>query len=685
MTVASSGGLTGFMIGGSLMAGAEALNANGSFSMNSQKWTGVGVGLLAAVGAQFGLSGSANFAGSAIGSGFQWDEKGHQKGGWSLEGARGDAFLTQVAVSGVAQGLTKGAGFSGPGASVLQGTLNSAMTTGVEYAKAQRGQQNNFAGIMNQGFGSALGSTLATYANMGIGLMKAEEAKKQAAEDRKQAIKLNSFLTGKSEADIEAEIARQANEESQRQMAGGIVLGFARRFTEGFVESTGLQELGQAISNAWANEGFVTNDTLERRRAEEQREKVKKWMSETTKAGTAEDVINRIRAAAPEAKKLGGIVTSESMRKGSELRDKIVAAVQAETKNGKPLSNEALMKVCQQFGVSLPDLFNPQVVAQAYVFATKNYHNDYQAQLEKEKPVEKTTSGDLPQSFFDSLPFKSNNEEVRNGIFAIKVQRHQERMAARERNPEVYNADGSLNVGPAFQRWYEDEYMTFSRNVHDGLDYAGMLPVIGMVADGANVVYHAGEAGLGVGTGTFKDAGLSALAFIPVLGDVFAAIKNSAKLSKVVKAERFMAPITGFASSMWTKAADWAIAARNFAAEKWVKPALQKNSERIQKAYATLVKKMHDPATNWSTRDNGTFYRLLDAKTLVVYENHLKDLGRVFTGSNIVSPEFWKHVLPHKHVYRLTEVPEMLHSNWRKTFQKLDAEKVTLWPWGLIK
>jgi hypothetical protein len=67
-------------------------------------------------------------------------------------------------------------------------------------------------------------------------------------------------------------------------------------------------------------------------------------------------------------------------------------------------------------------------------------------------------------------------------------------------------------------------------------------------------------------------------------------------------------------------------------------------------------------------RPNGSVNTLLDggllgqnAKTLVVTESHLKDLKLAFRTfgdkRNLFSSNYWKHVLPHRHIYKLPSAP----------------------------
>ena len=74
-----------------------------------------------------------------------------------------------------------------------------------------------------------------------------------------------------------------------------------------------------------------------------------------------------------------------------------------------------------------------------------------------------------------------------------------------------------------------------------------------------------------------------------------------------------------------------------------------------------------------------------DAKTLVVTESHLTDLRKIFSNDygqrNIFRQDYWKHTLPHRHIYELPSPPTKLNANWRKTFENLGASKRTIFRW----
>jgi len=72
--------------------------------------------------------------------------------------------------------------------------------------------------------------------------------------------------------------------------------------------------------------------------------------------------------------------------------------------------------------------------------------------------------------------------------------------------------------------WYD----SFSDWGHLALDVAGMVPIVGAVADGVNAAWYAGE-------GDWASAGLSAAAMVPGLGQAATATKLGAKGIKAYK------------------------------------------------------------------------------------------------------------------------------------------------------
>ena len=90
-------------------------------------------------------------------------------------------------------------------------------------------------------------------------------------------------------------------------------------------------------------------------------------------------------------------------------------------------------------------------------------------------------------------------------------------------------------------------------------------------------------------------------------------------------------------------------------------------------------------------RPNGAVHDLVDPNgllqlnptRLIVSENHIKDIVKVFNNYNgklnAFRPEFWQHALPHRHIYDLRNAPTVLNANWRTTFQNLGAVKTTVW------
>ena len=94
---------------------------------------------------------------------------------------------------------------------------------------------------------------------------------------------------------------------------------------------------------------------------------------------------------------------------------------------------------------------------------------------------------------------------------------------------------------------------------------------------------------------------------------------------------------------------------------------------------------LKQPFVQTQIRPNGSINQLVNSRMLVVSEHHFKDITRVFgmyNGRlNALSMNYWKHVLPHRHVYTSNVAPSVLHANWRKSFQNIGANKTTIWPW----
>lgn len=87
-------------------------------------------------------------------------------------------------------------------------------------------------------------------------------------------------------------------------------------------------------------------------------------------------------------------------------------------------------------------------------------------------------------------------------------------------------------------------------------------------------------------------------------------------------------------------------------------------------------------------RPNGSRYYLVSPTRLIVGENHFKDILKVFQRYNgrlnLFRANYWKHVLPHYHVYD-SLVPPVPKANMRKAFEQAPGHtKRTLWPWQAI-
>ncbi|GAB4348092.1 MAG: hypothetical protein OHK0047_42170 [Leptolyngbyaceae cyanobacterium] len=76
--------------------------------------------------------------------------------------------------------------------------------------------------------------------------------------------------------------------------------------------------------------------------------------------------------------------------------------------------------------------------------------------------------------------------------------------------------------------WTRRNYDTISEVGHTALDVAGMIPVVGAVADGVNAAWYLGE-------GDYANAALSGVGMIPGLGDAATATKLGMKGAKLVR------------------------------------------------------------------------------------------------------------------------------------------------------
>jgi hypothetical protein len=78
-------------------------------------------------------------------------------------------------------------------------------------------------------------------------------------------------------------------------------------------------------------------------------------------------------------------------------------------------------------------------------------------------------------------------------------------------------------------------------------------------------------------------------------------------------------------------------------------------------------------ANNVRKTASGAKHILKSSTELIVKENHFRDIVNIFNTYkgklNLFRADFWKHILPHRHIFKTKIPPEML-SNWRKSFEK---------------
>ena len=71
--------------------------------------------------------------------------------------------------------------------------------------------------------------------------------------------------------------------------------------------------------------------------------------------------------------------------------------------------------------------------------------------------------------------------------------------------------------------WWEATWDKYGERVHGALDAVGFIPGLGVIADGLNGLIYLGE-------GRYLEATVSALAMIPLIGDLGKGGKYAAKV-----------------------------------------------------------------------------------------------------------------------------------------------------------
>ncbi|SHM65237.1 RHS repeat-associated core domain-containing protein [Gracilibacillus kekensis] len=99
--------------------------------------------------------------------------------------------------------------------------------------------------------------------------------------------------------------------------------------------------------------------------------------------------------------------------------------------------------------------------------------------------------------------------------------------------PSKNTKDSSPSLFGKMTSWVKEKVqkVQVSDIIHGSLDAAGLVPGIGIIADSANALYYAVE-------GDYKNAGLSALAAVPVVGYVGNGIKYGSKVADISKTTR---------------------------------------------------------------------------------------------------------------------------------------------------
>ncbi|SHM65536.1 hypothetical protein [Gracilibacillus kekensis] len=99
--------------------------------------------------------------------------------------------------------------------------------------------------------------------------------------------------------------------------------------------------------------------------------------------------------------------------------------------------------------------------------------------------------------------------------------------------PSKNTKDSSSSLFGKMTSWVKEKVqkVQVSDIIHGSLDAAGLVPGIGIIADSANALYYAVE-------GDYKNAGLSALAAVPIVGYVGNGIKYGSKVADISKTTR---------------------------------------------------------------------------------------------------------------------------------------------------
>jgi hypothetical protein len=165
-----------------------------------------------------------------------------------------------------------------------------------------------------------------------------------------------------------------------------------------------------------------------------------------------------------------------------------------------------------------------QVVADGIAWANEYVYQPYI------QPVLTAANEKIYQPYIKPL-LDRTKEAVAAGASWINTNIYQPYIepVASDINQYIYQPYFKSLVDKASSRW-ENTWDQYGEWVHGGLDAAGLIPGLGEIADGLNGLIYLGE-------GRYIEASISAMAMIPILGDLGKAGKWSLKIGKEVLEE----------------------------------------------------------------------------------------------------------------------------------------------------
>ena len=165
-----------------------------------------------------------------------------------------------------------------------------------------------------------------------------------------------------------------------------------------------------------------------------------------------------------------------------------------------------------------------QAVAEGIAWANEYVYQPYI------QPVLTAVDEEIYQPYIKPLLDKTK-EAVADGASWINTNIYQPYIepVASDINQYIYQPHFKPLLDKVSSRW-ENTWDKYGEWVHGGLDAAGLIPGLGEIADGLNGLIYLGE-------GRYIEASISAMAMIPILGDLGKAGKWSLKIGKEVLEE----------------------------------------------------------------------------------------------------------------------------------------------------